>query len=413
LTGKGDLLGYSDDPLWLVYATANYIKETGDFSILKVKVPFAEFNPNTPIGHYPHPFATNLIKDKEKGKGRGKGTLLEHLEKGIMRVYKDRGPHGLPLSKFSDWNDCLNMLGQRGKAESVLLGAMLIVACDQMIELIKVLGLKSKVKEFEKIIKVMVPVMQKYGWDGHWFRRAYDDKGNPVGSAKCKEGKIYLEPQPWAVMAGVGDETCMNSVRKLLSTKYGIKLLTPAYTKYRPELGEISTYPPGLKENGSIFVHPNPWAIVAECILGRGDLACQYYKAILPISQNESAEIRKTEPYVYCQMIAGDEHPDFGEGKNSWLTGSAAWNFYAASQYMLGIRPEYNGLRIDPCITREWKEFKVRRTFRGACYIIKVKNPKRISRGVKFLMVDGQRIEGNLAPIFKDRKEHVIEAVLQ
>jgi cellobiose phosphorylase len=407
LTGKGDLLGYSDDPLWLIFATANYIKETGDFSILKEKVPYAKLKGDPPIGHYPHPYAAVILKSKAKEKEKDAGSLYEHLEKAILRVYQDRGPHGLPLSKFADWNDCLNMLGKRGKAESVLVGMMLVAACREMEKLVES-------RKYRKIAEKIAKKISKHGWDGHWFRRAYDDSGKPVGSVKCKEGKIYLEPQPWSVMAGLDyGEAAMDSVKKLLFTKYGIKLLAPAYTKYYPELGEISTYPPGLKENASIFCHPNPWAVVAECILGRGDRAYEYYKAILPVSQNDQAEIRKTEPYVYCQMVAGPDHPDLGEGKNSWLTGSAAWNFYAASQYILGIRPEYDGLRIDPCIPREWREFKVRRIFRGACYIIKVKNPKRISRGVKFLMVDGRRIDGNLAPIFKDRKEHIIEAVLQ
>jgi len=425
LTKKGDLLGYSDDPLWLVFSTANYIKETGDFSILDEKVPFAVLDRPVQIGHYPHPLIPLMGREKVKGLPAGqagkreKGSLMEHLEAGILRVYQDRGPHGLPLSKFADWNDCLNMIGKRGKAESVLVGMILVKACKEME---KITGSRREVgipteasghKKYRKIADEMQKAIEKAGWDGEWYRRAFDDNGKPVGSKSCKEGKLYLEPQPWAVMAGLDyGEMAMDSVNKILFSKYGLKLLHPAYTKYYPELGEISTYPPGLKENASIFCHPNPWAVIAECILGRGDRAYEYCKAILPISQNEIAETRKTEPYVYCQMVAGPDHPDFGEGKNSWLTGSAAWNFYAASQYILGIRPEYDGLRIDPCIPRAWKGFKVRRTFHGACYIIKVSNPKRIQKGVKYLMVDGRKIEGNLAPIFKDRKEHCIEAVM-
>jgi cellobiose phosphorylase len=262
----------------------------------------------------------------------------------------------------------------------------------------------------------MKKTLNKCAWDGSWYKRAYDHKGKPLGSKACQDGQIYLEPQPWGVISGVAEgeraSVCMDSVYSRLFSKYGITLQQPPLRKYYPEYGEISTYPPGLKENASIFCHPNPWAMVAECMLGRGNLAYKYYKAILPISQNKSADIRKTEPYVYCQMIAGEDHPDFGEGKNSWLTGSAAWNFVAASQYILGIRPEYNGLRIDPCIPKAWKSFAVRRVFRGAVYNVKIKNPYGRSKGVKSLKVDGRYIEGDLIPAFKDRKEHHVEAVL-
>src|SRR3989339_767383 len=422
LTKKGALLGYSDDPHWLIIAVANYIKETGDFSILKEKVPFAPYEPMVPaqVGHHDNVYKRKVQNAKRKIKV---GTLYEHLKRGIEFSWKNRGPHGLPLSKFSDWNDCLNMTGPNGKAESVLVGEMLVHSCNLMIEMLGAKGVgigagvgKAEEKVFGKIAIQMTVILNKHGWDGAWYRRAYDDAGKPVGSNKNKEGKIYLETQPWGVMSGAAEGKrameCMDSVYEKLFSKHGIILQQPALTKYYPEHGEISTYPPGLKENASIFCHPNPWAMVAECILGRGDRAFEYYKAILPAAQNEIAETRKIEPYVYCQMVAGPDHPDFGEGKNSWLTGSAAWNLYAASQYILGIRPSYDGIIIDPCIPSEWKELEVRRVVRGSVYNIKIKNPDGRQKRVKFLKIDGEEITGNVIPYYKKGKEHAVEVVL-
>ncbi|NQU17628.1 MAG: glycosyl transferase, partial [Candidatus Saganbacteria bacterium] len=437
LTKKGMLLGYSDDPHWLVIAVANYIKETGDFSILAEQVPFAPYEPYVPaqVGHH------DRVWKLETGKRKlVKATLYEHLKRGIEFSWKNRGPHGLPLSKFSDWNDCLNLTGPNGKAESVLVGQMLVNSCNLLIKLIensKAVSRKplAESRKYKKIAIEMANLVNKAAWDGEWYRRAYDDSGKPVGSKKCKEGKIYLETQPWAVMSGTSNwemgTRAMDSVYKKLFSKYGIILQQPALTKYYPEHGEISTYPPGLKENASIFCHPNPWAMIAECMLGRGDRAFEYYKAILPASQNEMIETRKIEPYVYCQMIAGKDHPDFGEGKNSWLTGSAAWNFYAASQYILGIRPEYDGIIVDPCIPADWKEFKVTRVVRGIRYVINFKRGKEVEpchgmaretcdrmsvqkkkNMVKLLKIDGEKIEGNLIPYKKDRKEHYVEVIL-
>ena len=422
LTKKGALLGYSDDPHWLIIAVANYIKETGDFSILKEKVPFAPYEPMVPaqVGHHDNVYKRKVQNAKRKIKV---GTLYEHLKRGIEFSWKNRGPHGLPLSKFSDWNDCLNMTGPNGKAESVLVGEMLVHSCNLMIEMLGAKGVgigagvgKAEEKVFGKIAIQMTVILNKHGWDGAWYRRAYDDAGKPVGSNKNKEGKIYLETQPWGVMSGAAEGKrameCMDSVYEKLFSKHGIILQQPALTKYYPEHGEISTYPPGLKENASIFCHPNPWAMVAECILGRGDRAFEYYKAILPAAQNEIAETRKIEPYVYCQMVAGPDHPDFGEGENSWLTGSAAWNLYAASQYILGIRPSYDGIIIDPCIPSEWKELEVRRVVRGSVYNIKIKNPDGRQKRVKFLKIDGEEITGNVIPYYKKGKEHAVEVVL-
>jgi cellobiose phosphorylase len=237
-----------------------------------------------------------------------------------------------------------------------------------------------------------------------------------VGSSKNPEAHIFLETQPWSVMAGLSDnqklQMCMNSVKDELATKYGIMLLQPPFKTYQPQLGEISTYPAGLKENASIFCHPNPWAMIAETILGRGNQAFEYYRAILPAAQNNLAELRKVEPYVYCQTIAGKNHVDFGEGKNSWLTGSAAWNFVAAIEYILGIRPNYNGLIIDPCIPKNWKGFKVKRVFRGTTYIINVKNTYKVQKGVSIIKLDGKRLDSKVVPAIKDKKTHTVDVIM-
>jgi cellobiose phosphorylase len=257
----------------------------------------------------------------------------------------------------------------------------------------------------------------KKAWDGKWYIRGIDKYGSPVGSAKCKEGgNIDLLPQSWAVMSGMAEGVrglaCMDSVKKLLDTEYGIMLIDPPYTEYDEKLGAVSTFAPGLKENGGIFCHSNPWAMIAETILGRGELAYKYYKAILPPTKNKMADTHLTECYVYSQFITGKANPNFGRARNSWLTGTAAWNFAAISGYILGIRPDYNGLVIDPCIPKKWRSFKVRREFRNAVYDIEVKNPKSVNKGVKSLRVDGMNIEGNVAPVFGDDKTHKVEVVL-
>jgi cellobiose phosphorylase len=238
-----------------------------------------------------------------------------------------------------------------------------------------------------------------------------------VGSAECAEGgQIYLLPQAWAVMANVADRerlvSGMDSVKERLATEHGIQLHQPGYRQFDNSIGSITLYPAGLKENGAIFCHPNPWAVIAETMLGRGDRAFEYYKAILPAAKNEISDIRKTEPYVYCQMIAGKEHTEFGEGKNSWLTGTAAWNLFAVTAYILGVRAEYDGLQIDPAIPASWDGFEVNRRFRNTAYRIQVKNPNHVSKGVKKITVDGAEIQGNVLPYRNDNKEHLVEVVM-
>lgn len=379
---------YSDDHLWLVFSTAGYLKETGDIDFMKEKVTFA---------------------------GKDSGTMYDHLKKAIRFSLKNIGPHGLPKILFADWNDCLNLDQGKGKAESVMVAQMLVGAANEMSKISLLLGKAKDAEKYKKIADKMKTVINKKSWDGEWYVRAYTDWQEPVGSKTCKEGKIYLETQAWAVLSGTADEErakkCMDSVRKHLATEHGIMVMTPPYSKFYHQLGSIGVYPPGLKENGAIFCHPNPWAMIAECMLGRGERAYEYYRAILPAARNEIADLHKTEPYVYCQMIAGKAHKDFGEGKNSWLTGSACWNFVAVSQYILGIRPEYEGLRIDPCIPKEWKGFTVKRHFRGADYYITVRNPYGASKGVKSVTLDGKKLPSNLIPAMKG-KEHHVEVIM-
>jgi cellobiose phosphorylase len=381
---------YGDDHLWLIYSVASYLKETGDLAFLKEKVTFA---------------------------GEDKGTMYEHLARAIRFSLKHIGSHGLPKILFADWNDCLNLDQGKGKAESVMVAQMLVGAAAELAKMAELLNKKKDAKLYQQIADKMKAQINKVSWDGEWYVRAYTDDGEPVGAKSCPEGKIYLETQAWAVISGTSDRErglrCLESVHRHLATEHGIQVMTPPYSKFYHQLGSIGVYPPGLKENGAIFCHPNPWAMVAECLLGHGDRAYEYYRAILPAARGEIADLHKTEPYVYCQMIAGKYHKDFGEGKNSWLTGSACWNFVAMSQYILGIRPEYSGLKIDPCIPKAWKGFSVKRTFRGADYLITVRNPYGVSKGIQSIVMDGKKVTGNiLPPAAKSGKEHRVEVMM-
>jgi len=338
LTKKGNGSGYSDDHLWLCVSVPAYVKETGDIRFLETNVPFVAGE---------------------------KGTIYEHMARAINFSITHVGPHGLPKSYFADWNDCLNLSHNNEDAESVMVAQMVVYGAHEMIKMAELIGKKNDVKKFTDIADEMKKKINKVAWDGNWYLRAFDEQKLPMGSSKNKEGQIYLETQAWGVMSGTAEPEqalkCMDAVNKQLATEHGVMLMTPPYKEFIWKYGSICVYPPGLKENGAIFCHPNPWAMIAECMIGRGDIAYQYYKAIQPAARNEIADIHKTEPYVYCQMIAGRDHPDFGEGKNSWLTGSACWNLVAAMQWILGIRPDYNGLIIDPCIPKAWKGFEVKK----------------------------------------------------
>jgi cellobiose phosphorylase len=411
LTKKGNADvggGFNDDPLWLILSTAAYIKETGDVTILKEKIGFADV----------------LNSD---------ATLLDHLHISIYYTLKNLGPHGLPLIGHADWNDCLNLncfsttpgesfqlaghIENDRIAESIMIAGLFCRACDEMAELLKFIGAIERIDEYVMHAEKMRQTILDFGWDGEWFLRAYDSFGNKIGSSENEEGKIFIESQGWSILGGVGFKNgyalkALDSVEKFLSTNNGIILQQPAYSKYYVHLGEISSYPPGYKENAGIFTHNNTWIQIAETILGRGEQAMQYYKSICPANKENQIDIYRCEPYVYCQMTAGRDAPTPGEGKNSWLTGTAAWSFVSLSQFILGIRPHYDGLIIDPCIPKDWKEFKVIRRFRNSIYHILITNPKSVNRGVEKMLLDGKEIKGNKIPLCTAGKEHSVIAVL-
>ena len=402
--------GFNDDPLWLIAGTAAYIKETGDFGILDEKVPY-DCNPDDC------------------------GTLMEHLEVSFGHVVNNLGPHGLPLIGRADWNDCLNLncfsdtpdesfqtfsnpnAPDDRVAESVLIAGMFVAIGPELVALQKRRGDESGAKKSQEAIDAMNAAILKDGWDGEWFVRAYDALGHKVGSHECEDGKIYIESQGFCVMGGVGvadgkAEQALESVHKYLETEHGIVLLQPAYKEYHLELGEVSSYPPGYKENAGIFCHNNPWIIAAETVVGHGDRAFDLYKRIAPAYREEISDLHKMEPYVYSQMIAGKDAQNFGQAKNSWLTGTAAWNFYVISNYILGVKPDWDGLKIDPCIPHTWDGYQISRRFRGAVYEIEIKNPAHVCRGVQSVTVDGQAIQGNVLPVFGDGRTHKAVVVL-
>jgi len=399
--------GFNDDPLWLICGVAAYIKETGDYGILDEKVPFNN---------------DEKLSD----------TLFIHLKRSFDYTVTHKGPHGLPLIGRADWNDCLNLNCfsktpgesfqttanyESGIAESVLIAAIFAFVGYDYAEICRRTNRIEETEYAEKEIAAMIGAIDQHGWDGKWFLRAYDAYGKKIGSRECNDGKIFIESNGFAVMAGIGLEDgralkALDSVKDHLDTKYGIVLLQPAYSEYHPELGEISSYPPGYKENAGIFCHNNPWITIAETRLGRGTRAFETYAKICPAYREDDSDLRKMEPYVYSQMIAGKDAPCYGEAKNSWLTGTAAWAFVSISQYILGVRPVFDGLLIDPCIPSDMKGFTVTRHFRRADYHITVDNSAGVEKGVKSITADGKKLEGTVLPVYGDGKIHKIVVVM-
>ncbi|MBI3161557.1 MAG: glycosyl transferase [Chloroflexi bacterium] len=383
--------GFNDDPLWLVLGVAAYIKESGDWSILDEQVQY-ENEPGTET------------------------PLYEHLQKSIQYTLDRLGPNQLPLIGRADWNDCLNLncfsdtagqsfqttTNKEGKvAESVFIAGLFVLACSEMAGIANHRNDKDELDKVTKASAKMEEIVWKAGWDGNWFRRAYDDFGHVLGSKDNMEGRIFIEPQGICVMAGLGVKNgnavkALDSVDKHLATPHGIVLQQPAFSQYYLHLGEISSYPPGYKENAGIFCHTNPWIMISEAIMGRGDKAFDYYKRINPSAREEISELHKCEPYVYAQMIAGKDAATHGEAKNSWLTGTAAWNYIAITQYILGIHPTLDGLEINPAIPSHWDEFSVTREYQGVTYRIHVTNPKHVSKGVEKVTVNGKQVSGRV-----------------
>jgi cellobiose phosphorylase len=397
LTKKGNADiggGFNDDPLWLILSTCAYIRETGDLTIL-----------DAPCGYADQPGSQQ--------------TLLHHIDTSIAYTLNNRGPHGLPLIGHADWNDCLNLncfskepnesfqcTGDIGgsKAESVMIAGLFLYAARDLAALYRFMGKSGEAARIDGYYADMLKTVEEQAWDGAWYTRAFDAESRPVGSKTCEEGKIYIESQAWCVLGGAGANNgrakkALQAVDKYLYDRnYGCALQYPPYSTYHLELGEVSSYPPGYKENAGVFSHNNTWIHIGWTMAGEGEKALEYYLSICP-SAKKDYDVYRSEPYVYAQMTASQFSPTPGEGKNSWLTGTGAWSFVAASQHILGVRPDFNGLIIDPCIPKKWKGFTVQRKFRGVTYTIAVKNPKGKSKGVKSLLVDGKKIAGNVIPL--------------
>ena len=385
--------GFNDDPLWLIAGTSAYLRETGDYSILDEKCDF----------------------DNDHSKA---ASLIEHLRRSFEFTTTHLGPHSLPLIGRADWNDCLNLNcfseepgesfqtygpSEGPVAESVFIAGMYVKYGSEYADICDHMGLKGEAADVRSYVADMTKAVEAAGWDGEWFIRAFDAYGNPVGSHTCEEGQIFIEPQGMCVMAGIGKddgkaEQALESVKEKLDSKFGIMLNQPAYSKYHVELGEISSYPPGYKENAGIFCHNNPWIACAETVVGHGNRAFEVFKKTCPVYLEDISDIHRTEPYVYCQMVAGRDAATFGEGKNSWLTGTAAWTFTTISQYILGIYPTLDGLSVNPCIPSDVEKYTVDRIYRGAAYHITVINPSHVEKGIKSLTVDGSPVDGIVIP---------------
>ncbi|MDR1811894.1 MAG: hypothetical protein LBQ87_03630 [Candidatus Fibromonas sp.] len=384
---------YGDDHLWIVLTVASYLKETGNIKFLKKPIPFY-----------------NKKKELEK---REKGTVLEHLKRSLAFSWKDRGKHGIPHLGFADWNDTVNL---PTGSESLFNANLFAKALLEMIDICEAINERKLAAQYRDWYETIKTKVNKTAWDGKWYVRWFDEKGKALGSSKSKVNKIDSLGQSWPVISGIAPperaKAALNSVNKLLNTKNGIKLSWPGYNGFDPHVGGVSTYPPGAKENGGIFLHANPWIMIAETIIGNGDRAYQYYNQINPAAKN-NGKINEfeSEPYCYPQNILGNEHKKFGLARNAWLSGTSSWTYQAATQYILGVKATFNGLSIDPCIPKSWKEFRITRKFRGATYEIHVKNPRGVSKGVKSIIVDDREIVGNIIPILVGKK-HVVEVLM-
>ena len=389
--------GFNDDPLWLIAAVSQYIKETGDYTILNDPTPF------------------NNKEGSEK-------PLIDHLRASLNYIITHKGPHGLPLIGRADWNDCLNLNCfsktpgesfqtasnfESGKAESVFIAGMFVLYGKEFATILKNIGNTDEAANILKEVKSVEDATVKYGWDGEWFVRAYDAFEHKVGSHECEDGQIYVEPQGFCTMARIGEDLgygkkALDSVEKILTNDYGVEILHPCYKEYHIELGEVSSYPMGYKENGSVFCHNNPWIVIANTVIGNNERAFDVYRRNCPAYLEEVSEIHKTEPYIYSQTIAGRDAKNYGEAKNSWLTGTASWTMYAASQAILGIKPDYDGLMIDPHLPKEIKHAKVTRIFRGVKYNITIDNN---ASGKYQMTVANKLVDGKVIPFNKDITE--------
>lgn len=373
----------SDDALWLVSSIVEYIKETGEIEFVKEVITYAD---------------------------GGEGTVYEHMKRILDFSAAQVGETGICKGLRADWNDCLNL----GGGESAMVSFLHYWALENFIELAELVGEEEDVAFYTSMAEHVKKVCNEQLWDGEWFIRGITKNGKKIGTMQDKEGKVHMESNTWAVLSGAADQDkgikAMDSVDKYLYTEYGLLLNAPSYTVPDDDIGFVTRVYPGLKENGSIFSHPNPWAWAAECRLGRGDRAMKFYDALCPYYQNDKIEIRESEPYSYCQFIMGRDHTAFGRARHPFMTGSGGWSYFAATRYMLGIRPQFDHLEIDPCIPADWKEFSADREWRGAMYHITVKNEGGVMKGVKKLYLDGSEV--NQIPVFTKGTEHEVTVIM-
>ncbi len=372
----------ADDALWLVPAVIENVRESGDIGFFDQVIPFAD---------------------------EGEGTVWEHLKRSLDFSCRQVGAHGVTKGLRADWNDCLNL----GGGESAMVAFLLVWALRHFLDAARFLGRLDDAAVYQKKMDDMIDVCRKVLWDGKWWLRGFTADGRAIGSQLAREGKVHMECNTWAVISGTATReqglSCMNAVDEYLYTPFGLMLNAPSFTTVDDGIGFVSRVYPGVKENGAIFSHPNPWAWAAECVLGRGGRAMKFYNALLPENQNDQMEIRQAEPYSYCQFIMGKDHTAFGRARHPFMTGSSGWAYFAATRSMLGVRPEFDHLTVDPCIPAEWDGFEVKRMWRGAEYLISVRNPDHVEKGVRELRVDGR--VADRVPAF-DGGVHTVEAVM-
>jgi N,N'-diacetylchitobiose phosphorylase len=361
----------SDDVLWLVVSVCEYVKETGDVALFDQVLPYAD---------------------------EGEATVYEHLKKTLDFSAEQVGPTGICKGLRADWNDCLNL----GGGESAMVSFLHHWALRAFVEAARFLGRDADVEKYSGVADRVRAACEKELWDGEWYLRGITAKGLKVGSHENEEGQVFMESNTWAVVSGAASaghaRKCMDAVDEHLYSEYGLHLLWPAFSKPNDDIGFMGRVYKGVKENGSIFSHPNPWAVIAECKLGRGSRAMKFYDSLLPYNQNDKIEIREAEPYSYCQFVMGQDHTAFGRARHPWLTGSGGWNYTAVTRWILGVRLSFEGLIVDPCIPCDWKEFQVRRQWRGATFEISVQNPAGVEKGVRSMTLNGQPIDGPIPP---------------